>query len=302
MYGFGCRRGQGSGLLSLSLGSSFSLSAPLSLSRLWAPVLACAASPPSLSLQGYNRNSGELIALRLRSHQNSNNLLSWEHVLGTMLHELSHIVFGPHDKNFYRLLDELSQECDELQMRGITGLGPFECEGFRSGGLSRSALEMKELMLNKALQRQKISSLMGSGRLGGAVVPPGRSVRELAAEAAERRARDDAWCGTDRSHTEDTEQEQQKAHASGRSAGGGHFPFLACRCGVGCPSACSAGAKRPRDGRALHDAGGGGERASGSGADAAPRRRRGAGPGPISDAAAARGGAAVVDLTGAGRP
>ena len=162
---------------------------PIMKKRGWKVRSLIEIFPKDPSLQGYNKNRGELIALRLRSHHNHSTFLSWEHILGTMLHELSHIIVGPHNKDFYRLLDELSNECDELQARGIAGLGPFECEGFRSGGLRRSALEMKELMLQKALQRQKVGSIMGSGRLGGATSAASKSLRELAAEAAERRAR-----------------------------------------------------------------------------------------------------------------
>ena len=52
-------------------------------------------------------------------------------VLGTMLHELCHIVHGPHNDKFYSLLEELRVEAEELIDKGVAGLGAFECEGFR---------------------------------------------------------------------------------------------------------------------------------------------------------------------------
>jgi hypothetical protein len=40
-----------------------------------------------------------------------------------MLHELTHNVRGPHDALFYKKLDELAAECEELIARGIVGSG-----------------------------------------------------------------------------------------------------------------------------------------------------------------------------------
>jgi hypothetical protein len=283
---------------------------PIMKKRGWKVKSLIEIFPKDESLQGYNRNRGELIALRLRSHRSSSTILPWEHVLGTMLHELSHIIFGPHDQKFYNLLDELTKECDELQSRGIIGLGPFDCEGFRSGGLSRSSLEMKEIMLNKALQRQKISSLMGSGRLGGAAGATGKSLRELAAEAAERRARDDAWCGTDKSDEGDFVPLPSASAdcIAGRSKFGSHATFLACSCGCRSSAQCrtqplsataalpemDAREKRPRDGHAVHAAAAN-RPGSGPGMDPPSHRRRAVGSGPAPSGGS---GSVVVDLTG----
>ena len=38
--------------------------------------------------------------------------IDFESVLGTLLHELVHIAYGPHDAQFYKLLDELQNECE----------------------------------------------------------------------------------------------------------------------------------------------------------------------------------------------
>ena len=113
-----------------------------------------------------------------------------------MLHELAHIEIGPHNQKFYSLLDSLWSEAEELMDKGIKGLGAFECEGHRSGGLLKSKAGMREAQVQAALKRQKIGVLMGGAssgkRLGGCRI--GKDVRQLAAEAAQRRAVDDVWC------------------------------------------------------------------------------------------------------------
>ena len=63
---------------------------PIMKKRGWKVRSLIEIFPKDPSLQGYNKNRGELIALRLRSHHNHSAFLSWEHILGTMLHELSH--------------------------------------------------------------------------------------------------------------------------------------------------------------------------------------------------------------------
>ena len=113
-----------------------------------------------------------------------------------MLHELAHIEVGPHNQKFYSLLDELWSEAEELMDKGIKGLGAFECEGHRSGGLLKSKAGMREAQVQAALKRQKMGVLMGGAssgkKLGGCRI--GKDVRQLAAEAAQRRAVDDVWC------------------------------------------------------------------------------------------------------------
>ena len=49
-----------------------------------------------------------------------------DHVILVLLHELTHIVRGPHDDVFWKLLDELKEEYDQLKNEGKGGTG----EGF----------------------------------------------------------------------------------------------------------------------------------------------------------------------------
>ena len=140
------------------------------------------------NLLGWNQNKGGIIAIRLRKVNAVDSFFDFNHVLGTMLHELVHIEIGPHNAKFYALLDELWSKAEELMDKGITGIGPFESKGYRSGGPLKSNAEMRDARLTAALKRQRVGSLMsGSGkRLGGSRV--GKDIRALAAEAAERRA------------------------------------------------------------------------------------------------------------------
>jgi DNA-dependent metalloprotease WSS1 len=49
------------------------------------------------------------IKIRLRRAHRENDFYPWEHILGTMLHEITHNVRGPHDRVFYKILDELKE-------------------------------------------------------------------------------------------------------------------------------------------------------------------------------------------------
>lgn len=42
----------------------------------------------------------------------------YEHLLHTMLHELTHMEISPHSASFYKMLDELRDECEQLMRQG----------------------------------------------------------------------------------------------------------------------------------------------------------------------------------------
>lgn len=42
----------------------------------------------------------------------------YEALLHTMLHELVHMEIGPHSAKFYKMLDELRDECEKLMRNG----------------------------------------------------------------------------------------------------------------------------------------------------------------------------------------
>src|SRR5436305_1330312 len=116
------------------------------------------------------------------------------------LFRLTHIEVGPHDVRFYKLLDELNDEYDDLLAKGYSGEGFFS-NGYRVGqGISHSVSPAlaRQKALEAAEKRRKIEGLMTKGgkRLGGGD-RYGLSLRELAAMAAERRRRDNLWCGNE---------------------------------------------------------------------------------------------------------
>lgn len=56
---------------------------------------------------GVNIAGGQEIKLRIRRPNSEWDFFPYEQILDTMLHELCHIVHGPHNADFYNLLDEL---------------------------------------------------------------------------------------------------------------------------------------------------------------------------------------------------
>jgi hypothetical protein len=89
--------------------------------------------PKSPNLLGLNVNRGQEIKIRLRYPGNEGSFYEWHHVLGTLLHELVHIVHGPHNAAFYKLLDELWEDAEDLMDRGISGT----CQGFDAPSAGR---------------------------------------------------------------------------------------------------------------------------------------------------------------------
>ncbi|KAK5799571.1 WLM domain-containing protein [Linnemannia elongata] len=183
-------------------------------------------------LLGMNTNRGWKIQLCLRYHNDENTFLPWEDILGTMLHELAHNIRGPHDQQFYKALDGLNDEYDKIVASGYTGEG-FDTAGHRLGtkhggfgpggvrlggavgaGLVTSGTRAAAVVA--AERRRQMNEMMlpvGGRKLGGSggALPAGggrvgatpkgfweqwHSPGELAAMAAERRAKDQVWCGS----------------------------------------------------------------------------------------------------------
>lgn len=70
-------------------------------------VLLSYCSPPNPSLMGLNIDGGSEIKLRLRRQNNEWAFFPYEQILDTMLHELCHNEVGPHNADFYKLLEEI---------------------------------------------------------------------------------------------------------------------------------------------------------------------------------------------------
>eukprot|EP00968_Pinguiococcus_pyrenoidosus_P022554 scaffold3300_cov239-Pinguiococcus_pyrenoidosus.AAC.1 len=161
--------------------------------------------PTNPGLLGLNVNRRQAIKVRLRRN-GSLSFLPYEDILGTVLHELCHIVFSKHDKQFFALLDELWTEIETGASRlpAASAREPvaFSGSGKAVGGARKAATrdEMRSRRLEAAQKRQKIQDLgKGSGRrLGGRPLErlsPAELRRRVRA-AAERRRVADTICAT----------------------------------------------------------------------------------------------------------
>ncbi|KPV77489.1 uncharacterized protein RHOBADRAFT_12115 [Rhodotorula graminis WP1] len=130
--------------------------------------------PKNPNLLGVNINGGVKICIRLRPQHDPSSFLPLEDsLIGTMLHELVHNVRGPHDDIFFKKLDALQDEYDELRAKGYSGEG-FLGDGRRVGegvGPDKgvSVREAREKALKSFEERERVRKVLGTGgRLGGA--------------------------------------------------------------------------------------------------------------------------------------
>lgn len=130
-------------------------------------------SPKDPRLLGLNVNHGQKIYLRLRPHGNDFWFLPMEDLMGTMIHELTHNLIGPHDVRFYKKMDELADKLNELKLDAVK----FGGEGVRLGG---RPVDVKR------------TRLRSSNRLGG--VKAKGNLPDLVREAAIKRYEDAKWC------------------------------------------------------------------------------------------------------------
>lgn len=135
--------------------------------------------PKNKRLLGMNVNGGSKIMLRLRHPNDESEFLSRESILATMLHELTHNLFGPHNVSFYKKLDEFMGRQWTIEQQGL--FDSFIGTGRKLG--------------------MQPKSRFGPRRLGSAVGSDQSSLRfrdktprEMAYLAAEKRARDARWC------------------------------------------------------------------------------------------------------------
>ncbi|KAK2601652.1 hypothetical protein QQS21_004803 [Conoideocrella luteorostrata] len=176
-----------------------SLVKPIMRARGWKVGQLAEFYPDQSNLLGLNVNRGMKICLRLRYPSDRNQFLSMENVVDTMLHELAHIVHGPHDRKFHALWDQLRDEYQGLMMKGYTGEG-FLGHGRRLGGARMPDREVRRVAREAAEKRRGRSAMaMGSGqKLGGAMPRPDQDIRQTIAAAAERRNAVLRGCGSER--------------------------------------------------------------------------------------------------------
>ncbi|OJT04503.1 DNA-dependent metalloprotease WSS1 [Trametes pubescens] len=175
-----------------------SLVKPIMRKHGWVLPVLSEFFPADNNLLGLNINHGQKILVRLRPAHAPDTFYDEEDVLHTMLHELTHNVHGPHDEKFYKYLSGLEEELEALRKSGYSG------EGFHSAGTRLGANVShdvpphiaKQKALEAAEKRRQISAILGGGGRIGGTIHNNKSPRELAAEAAERRARDEKACAS----------------------------------------------------------------------------------------------------------
>ena len=122
-----------------------------------------------------------------------------EQVTDTLLHELSHIIFGPHNVDFNNLWNELRDEHQSLLMKGYSGEG-FLTQGQKLGG-KRVPLDEMRRQARMAAEKRKATTNTNAGghRLGGAPVVRGVDMRKVIADAASRRSSITEGCASNSS-------------------------------------------------------------------------------------------------------
>ncbi|KAK9864079.1 hypothetical protein WJX84_003247 [Apatococcus fuscideae] len=181
---------------------------PILRARKWRVPLLSEFSPRNPCLLGLNIGGGggatQEIKVRVRKAGDEASFYPYDFILGTMLHEITHNVHGPHDAVFYKMLDTLTEECETLMAKGISGSG----QGFDAASKGRLGshsfipthnppeTQLKNVMLKAAESRAKQQAIMSAGprRLGGSMrLPPNLTPAMAAAHAAECRAQDNLW-------------------------------------------------------------------------------------------------------------
>ena len=61
-----------------------------------------------VAMQGLNIDGGREIKIRLIEFGSKDQYLPYEAIIGTLLHELCHNEVGPHNAQFYKLLDQIT--------------------------------------------------------------------------------------------------------------------------------------------------------------------------------------------------
>ncbi|BEJ13840.1 hypothetical protein CspHIS471_0310140 [Cutaneotrichosporon sp. HIS471] len=180
---------------------------PIMKKRGWKVGVLGEFFPANPSLLGININHGQRINLRLRPPDSPSGFYDFEHLVLVMLHELTHIVHGPHDASFYKLLAELEEEYYDLKRKGFSGEG-FHSDGNRLQGTRLNEYEGRRRGLAAAEKRFQQQKVMGRGGVLGGSGAGRKSMREIVAEAAERRLKDDKTCKVD---SKEAEEEARKA-------------------------------------------------------------------------------------------
>lgn len=193
------------------------------VAKLVAPILhmnnfkvgtLCEMYPKNPNLLGLNVNRGQKILIRLRYHSNDKLFYPLGDIIGTMLHELTHNIYGPHDAKFYKFLDGLKKDFENIQY-GALAKSNYVCEEQTLGGAYNprggyiSVREKRIAALSAYKFRsesRKLGTSAANNRMNKAKMPTDpAALRKLILEATERRLKDSKWCPTAEVDTKDIE-------------------------------------------------------------------------------------------------
>mmetsp|Transcript_30084 Transcript_30084/g.38649 ORF Transcript_30084/g.38649 Transcript_30084/m.38649 type:complete len:496 (-) Transcript_30084:113-1600(-) len=166
---------------------------PILMRRKWKVRLLTEFSPKDRGLLGMNVNRGQKILIRMRPAHSPNSFYPYEHLLGTMLHELAHMEIGPHNAAFQKLWDDLWDEVEQLMDQGITGKTQtstsFSGVGHTLGGKKIGKRQLGSAIAAAAERRAQVQGMMtpqGGIRLGGSTSEI-QNLRQRIRSAAQKR-------------------------------------------------------------------------------------------------------------------
>ncbi|TDZ20274.1 DNA-dependent metalloprotease WSS1 [Colletotrichum orbiculare MAFF 240422] len=190
-----------------------SLVKPIMRARGWRVKELAEFYPDQANLLGLNVNRGQRILIRLRYPGDRSLFLPIEQVVDTMLHELSHIVFGPHDGKFHALWNQLRDEHEALIRKGYTGEG-FLSDGHRLGG-GRIPMQEARRMARVAAEKRRTLTAGSGKRLGGSAPRPGSDIRRTIMSAIDRRNNTLEGCGNTSHNDREIQQISETATRNG---------------------------------------------------------------------------------------
>lgn len=146
-------------------------------------------SPKTDNLLGMNMNYGFKIFIRLRPPHNDDVFYPMNELLGTMLHELTHNKYGPHDEKFYKFLAELESKLTTMMIKGgpkyitepFQGMGNRVGNGINSANVRDARLKRLDVKYHGSVQK------LGGGEKKG-------DLKEMVRQAAIKRFEDNKWC------------------------------------------------------------------------------------------------------------
>lgn len=148
--------------------------------------LLCEMYPRDRCLLGLNVNRGQKICLRLRSPTDNKWFLDRESIVGTMLHELTHNLHGPHDDRFYKTLDALKDKYYEFQINESLKVTSYP---------NNFAHPRSPAQVTKPTYTTKVTKLGTNKIKNNSNRVSTNLMRRLMLEAAERRRNDAKKCG-----------------------------------------------------------------------------------------------------------